>query len=245
MASRAVLTERARQWAFEQVGFHDRAVARVAAQLGVAWHTIMTQVIERGAPLIGRPDPAGRRHRDRRRRRPAVLRRPPAPIRRCTPRGIARPHTRAAGATAGRAARPVPGGCCAAGLADRDAGMAGPRSSPPPWTRSGDAPPHSTCPASPRDPGAGPLSTIGQTRPDLRRRRPPPGPAGHPGAPRIHRRPAVPHPPACCATAPTGSPPGNAERARRGRSTRATRTARPPPTWLAQHLDGRTTPPPT
>lgn len=26
-ASRAVLTERARQWAFEQVGFHDRAVS--------------------------------------------------------------------------------------------------------------------------------------------------------------------------------------------------------------------------
>ena len=55
IAPRAVLTERARQWAFEQVGFHDRAVARVAAQLGVAWHTIMTQVIERGAPLIDDP----------------------------------------------------------------------------------------------------------------------------------------------------------------------------------------------
>ena len=56
IAPRAVLTERARQWAFEQVGFHDRAVARVAAQLGVAWHTIMTQVIERGAPLIDDPN---------------------------------------------------------------------------------------------------------------------------------------------------------------------------------------------
>ena len=28
VAPRAVLTERARQWAFEQVGFHDRAVSR-------------------------------------------------------------------------------------------------------------------------------------------------------------------------------------------------------------------------
>ncbi len=56
IAPRAVLTERARQWAFEQVGFHDRAVARVAAQLGVAWHTIMTQVIERGAPLVDDPN---------------------------------------------------------------------------------------------------------------------------------------------------------------------------------------------
>jgi len=55
IAPRAVLTERARQWAFEQVGFHDRAVAAVAAQLGVAWHTIMTQVIERGAPLVDDP----------------------------------------------------------------------------------------------------------------------------------------------------------------------------------------------
>jgi transposase len=39
IAPRAVLTERARHWAFEQVGFADRAVATVAAQLGVAWHT--------------------------------------------------------------------------------------------------------------------------------------------------------------------------------------------------------------
>src|SRR5512133_3984977 len=49
---RAVLTERARQWAFEQVGEHDAAVAHVAACLGVAWWTVMDQVIERGAPLI-------------------------------------------------------------------------------------------------------------------------------------------------------------------------------------------------
>ena len=52
IAPRAVLTERARQWAFEQVGFHDRAVSAVAAELGVSWHTIMTQVSGRGKPLI-------------------------------------------------------------------------------------------------------------------------------------------------------------------------------------------------
>lgn len=54
--SRAVLTERARQWAFEQVGFHDRAVSSVAEGLGVAWHTIMTQVTERGKPLLKDPE---------------------------------------------------------------------------------------------------------------------------------------------------------------------------------------------
>ena len=37
---------------FEQVGHHDRAVCAVADQLGVAWHTIMTQVSERGTPLV-------------------------------------------------------------------------------------------------------------------------------------------------------------------------------------------------
>ncbi|WP_395729245.1 ISL3 family transposase [Nakamurella sp.] len=55
IASRAVLTDRARQWGFEQVGRHDRAVAPVAAQLGVGWHTIMRQVTERGKPLIDDP----------------------------------------------------------------------------------------------------------------------------------------------------------------------------------------------
>jgi transposase len=44
---RATLTERARQWAFEQVGEHDAAVSTVAAQLGVAWWTVMDQVIDR------------------------------------------------------------------------------------------------------------------------------------------------------------------------------------------------------
>ena len=84
VAPRAVLTERARQWAFEQVGFGDAAVSRVAAQLGVAWHTIMVQVIERGTPLVDDPSRLDGRVRDRRRRDqlPARHRRP---IPRCTP----------------------------------------------------------------------------------------------------------------------------------------------------------------
>jgi transposase len=61
IAPRACLTERARQWAFEQVGERDAAVSRIAGQLGVAWWTVMDQVIDRGAPLIEDParlDPA-------------------------------------------------------------------------------------------------------------------------------------------------------------------------------------------
>lgn len=52
VAPRAVLTERARQWAFEQVGFDDRSVSAVGGELGGAWHTIMTQVSGRGKPLV-------------------------------------------------------------------------------------------------------------------------------------------------------------------------------------------------
>jgi transposase len=55
IAPRAALTERARQWAFEQVGEHDAAVSTVAAQLGVAWWTVMDQVIDRGTPLVDHP----------------------------------------------------------------------------------------------------------------------------------------------------------------------------------------------
>ena len=55
IASRACLTERARQWAFEQVGERDAAVSRIAAQLGVAWWTVMDQVIDRGTLLIEDP----------------------------------------------------------------------------------------------------------------------------------------------------------------------------------------------
>lgn len=59
VAPRAVLTERARQWAFEQVGFRDRAVSAVAGELGVAWHTVMTQVDSRGKPLVEDPERLG------------------------------------------------------------------------------------------------------------------------------------------------------------------------------------------
>ena len=52
IAPRAGLTERARTWAFDQVGRCDGAVSEVAADLAVAWHTVMTQVRERGTPVI-------------------------------------------------------------------------------------------------------------------------------------------------------------------------------------------------
>lgn len=52
IAPRAALTERARVWAFEQVGRHDAAVSAVSAALGVASWTVMSLVAERGAPLI-------------------------------------------------------------------------------------------------------------------------------------------------------------------------------------------------
>jgi len=55
IAPRAGLTERARTWAFEQVGAHDGAVSRVAAALGVAWWTVMRQVIDRGTLEIDAP----------------------------------------------------------------------------------------------------------------------------------------------------------------------------------------------
>lgn len=56
IAPRAVLTERARRWAFEQVGSADAAISRTAAGLGVAWLTVMRQVLGRGAPLVENPD---------------------------------------------------------------------------------------------------------------------------------------------------------------------------------------------
>ena len=52
IAARASLTERARTWAFEQVGAADAAVSRVAATLGVAWWTVMRQVLDRGTPVV-------------------------------------------------------------------------------------------------------------------------------------------------------------------------------------------------
>lgn len=55
IAPRAVLTERARQWAFTQVGRHDATVASTAETLGVAWATVWTQLDQRGRPLIDDP----------------------------------------------------------------------------------------------------------------------------------------------------------------------------------------------
>lgn len=49
---RAVLTERARRWAFGQVGEKGRTVAEVARELGVGWHTVMDAVVEFGTPLV-------------------------------------------------------------------------------------------------------------------------------------------------------------------------------------------------
>ncbi|MCV7247990.1 ISL3 family transposase [Mycobacterium koreense] len=53
--SRACLTERARAWAFEQVGARDHTVAQVASALGVGWATIMRIVTARGVPIIDDP----------------------------------------------------------------------------------------------------------------------------------------------------------------------------------------------
>jgi len=55
IAPRACLSERARAWAFEQVGGQDAAVCRTARQLGVAWWTVMDQVIDRGTAVIADP----------------------------------------------------------------------------------------------------------------------------------------------------------------------------------------------
>jgi transposase len=55
IAPRATLTERARAWAFEQVGRHDAAVSRTASVLGVAWWTVMRQIIQRGTSQVEDP----------------------------------------------------------------------------------------------------------------------------------------------------------------------------------------------
>jgi transposase len=55
IAPRACLTQRARAWAFEQVGARDNAVSQVAAALGVGWATIMRIVTSRGKPIIEDP----------------------------------------------------------------------------------------------------------------------------------------------------------------------------------------------
>src|SRR6187397_1901244 len=56
IAPRASVTERARAWAFEQVAVADAAVSRTASVLGVAWWTVMRQVIDRGQPIVDDPD---------------------------------------------------------------------------------------------------------------------------------------------------------------------------------------------
>jgi transposase len=59
IAPRACLIQRARAWAFEQIGRRDAAVSRVAQQLAVAWWSIMNLVIERGRPVIEDPHRLG------------------------------------------------------------------------------------------------------------------------------------------------------------------------------------------
>ena len=49
---RAGPAARTSRGAFEQVGGRDAAVSAVAEQLGVAWWTVMDQVIDRGMPAI-------------------------------------------------------------------------------------------------------------------------------------------------------------------------------------------------
>lgn len=52
---RASLTERARREACRRVGQDGETVARVAAQYGVGWQTVMTAVREYGLPLVEEP----------------------------------------------------------------------------------------------------------------------------------------------------------------------------------------------
>lgn len=58
---RAVMTERARRWALDQVGQQGRTVASVARELGVGWHTVMAATRELGQPLLGQLSLAGTR----------------------------------------------------------------------------------------------------------------------------------------------------------------------------------------
>jgi transposase len=55
IAPRAILTERAREWAFAQVGDRDDTVAATARALGVGWHTIMRTVRALGEPVVDDP----------------------------------------------------------------------------------------------------------------------------------------------------------------------------------------------
>ena len=55
IASRAVLTERARRRACRRVGRDGESVAAVARDLGVGWHTVMRAVWCHGQPLVDDP----------------------------------------------------------------------------------------------------------------------------------------------------------------------------------------------
>ena len=55
IASRAVLTERARRRACRRVGKGGESVAAVARDLGVGWHTVMRAVWVHGQPLVDDP----------------------------------------------------------------------------------------------------------------------------------------------------------------------------------------------
>lgn len=55
IALRSSLTERARAWAFAQVGHRDDTVATVARVLGVGWPTIMRLVRQAGTPIVENP----------------------------------------------------------------------------------------------------------------------------------------------------------------------------------------------
>jgi transposase len=55
IASRAVLTERARRRACRRVGKDGQSVAAVARDLGVGWHTVMRSVWRHGRPLVDDP----------------------------------------------------------------------------------------------------------------------------------------------------------------------------------------------
>jgi transposase len=55
IAPRAALTERARRWAFAQVGGRDATVSGTAETLGVAWGTVWSQVERLGRPLVDDP----------------------------------------------------------------------------------------------------------------------------------------------------------------------------------------------
>jgi transposase len=57
--AQAVLTRRAGAEACRQVGADARAVAAVAAELGVCWWTVMNAVIEHGTPLVDDPGRIG------------------------------------------------------------------------------------------------------------------------------------------------------------------------------------------